>query len=309
MAKKQQTQKTGALTKKVRRRAKEALVEKKAAASKKGTEKIPFASTLTPGYLVAFRTSITGNVDYSKLIIESEHRVKGGANRAKWETTRTIEDPKEHAAAKTARGQACAAIRRVCIQSAFGLLCPEKKASELTAAIAEARRYADAFNKKAKITRLFVDALPGRVAQDDVQAVRAITSEVTELLAAMEKGVANVDAEAVRAAAARVKGLGEMLAPDAAEKVKAAVEVARQAARQIVKAGNKAAQEIDLEVIKQIAAARTSFLDFDAAVEIGDVGADARALDFEMPSFVPEGQLIPDTIGTPREIELENGGN
>ena len=237
-------------------------------------------STLRPGILVSLKTSITGNISYESRVIEPEHVTDAGTELAVWETSRTIADRAEMEAAKKARYDACLPIRQVCIQSAFGLLCPEARADELASAVAEAHKAGAAFNAGAKLTRLGVFVLCGRVNPDDMEAIRSINSEVRELLGAMEAGVSNLDAGAVRAAASRVKSLGEMLAPDAAEKVKDAVEVARAAARKIVKAGEQAAAEIDLAAVRSIAAARTAFLDLDDAPEVAAHGAEAaRELD------------------------------
>ena len=131
-------------------------------------------STLRPGLLVSLKTSITGNVSYTKQTIEAEHVAADGAQLAKWETERKIADPAEHEAACVARGKASNAIRRVCSVTAFGLLCPESEGDKLEGAIAEARAVAEEFNSKAAMTRLGVYVITGRIAPDDVEAVKAI---------------------------------------------------------------------------------------------------------------------------------------
>lgn len=241
---------------------------------------IPKISTLRPGILVSLKTSITGNISYESRVIEPEHVTADGTELARWETARTVVDPAEMEAARKARGDACTAIRRVCVQSAFGLLCPEARQGELADVIIAARATADGFNSLARVTHLGVYVLCGRVAPDDVEAIRSINSEVRELMSDMEAGVSNLDAGAIRAAANRVRSLGEMLAPDAADKVRDAVAVARAAAKKIVKAGEQAAQEVDREAIRTIAAARTSFLDLDDAAEVeAPAEESARELD------------------------------
>lgn len=245
------------------------------------------SSTIRPGLIVALSTSVSGNVKYNKRTIEAENITEEGAARAAWETTRTIFDPAEHEAAGKARGRVRTIISAVCATSAFGLLCPQANADKLEAAIAEARAVRDEFNASAKLSRLDVYVITGQVAQDDVEAVRAINSNVRELLQAMEQGLKNLDAKAVRDAADRLKSLGSMLSENAAENVKIAVETARKAARQIVKAGEEGAIAIDQAAINKIASQRTAFLDVEQ--EAGEVAAPVetgRALDL-LPAEVP----------------------
>ena len=192
-------------------------------------------STLRPGLLVSLKSSVAGNVSYTRRDLESEIS-KDGKAQAKWETERTITDVEEHEKAIKARNKARMTITRICSQSAFGLLCPEPAEAELEAAIAEARQITDAFNAEAKLSRVSLYVITGRIAPDDVEAVRAINSEVRELLDDMREGLQNLDVKAVREAASKAKSIGAMLSPDAAARIQIAIEAARTSARRIVQA-------------------------------------------------------------------------
>lgn len=218
-------------------------------------------SILRPGYLVRLSTALKGNVRYAKEDIERDHVTKKGERKASWKTERTIADPTEHELAWTARAKARNLIANACVHSVFGLLCPESNEEKLAEAIAEARSIVNKFNAKAKLTRLELYTLAGRVAPDDVEAVRAIKGEVRGLLEAMRDGIKNLDAKAVREAASKAKGLGAMLDSKAAERIQNAVATAREQARKIVKAGEQAAAEVDRMAIKRLTEARTAFLD------------------------------------------------
>jgi hypothetical protein len=246
-------------------------------------------STLRPGFLIGLKTSVRGNVQYQKQVIEAEHRTRSGAEKAKWQTERTISDPEEFKKANQARMKARQIIGSVCANSAFGLLCPESQLPKLEMAIKDARREVARFNKTATLTRVSVYVISGRIARDDVEAMRAINSEVRDLLKSMSDGVKNLDVEAVRGAANRARNIGSMLSPEAADKIKSAIETARGAARKIVKAGETAAQEIDREAIRAITQARTAFLDIDDAdaPEIASPDAEARAIDLHTEDEVP----------------------
>jgi hypothetical protein len=238
-------------------------------------------STLRPGFLVSLKTTLRGNVSYISETTEAEHTTETGVQRARWETERTISDPAEFEAAKQARGKARTAITRVCSASAFGLLCPETSALDLDRAIADAREIAQAFNATARLTRIEINVLCGRIAADDVEAVRAINSEVRELLETMSSGLEALDVDRVREAATKAKAVSNMLTPLAQARVQLAIEAARQQARKITQAGEAAAIAIDRAALQRITEARLEFLDLD---DFGSVSAPAepsRALDLE----------------------------
>jgi vacuolar-type H+-ATPase subunit H len=237
-------------------------------------------STLRPGLLVSLKTSVRGNISYDRRDIDIVRVTEDGMQIAKWETERTICDPQEYKTACETRSKARSVIRTACIDSAFGLLCPEKSENDLDAAIAEGRRLADEFNANAKLTRVKMYVIVGRIVPDDVEAVRAINSEVRDLLTRMADGIKNLNPPAVRDAGNRARNIGRMLSPEAQARVQAVIDVARSTAKEIVKAGEQAAQEIDLRAIARITEARTAFLEFDEpAAEITTPAMTGRVLD------------------------------
>lgn len=244
-------------------------------------------STLRPGLLVSLKTTLSGNVHYSAKDIETDHLDADGARRAVWETTRVVDDPTEHEAGVKARSKARSLITGVCAHSTFGLLCPESDADKLRAAITEARAEADAFNAEASLTTLAVNVIVGRIAADDVEAVRAINSEIRDLMYDMERGLRSMDVQTIREAANKARALSTMLSPVAAERARKAIDAARAAARQIVKAGEEAAQEVDQAVLDTIRNSRLAFLDLDEADEIQAPEAASRGLDLEMEVAAP----------------------
>jgi len=260
----------------------------------------PQIRTLRPGLLVALNTSIKGNISYGTVEIEGKHIDENGEERARWETTRVIMDPVEHELAWKVRVKARNLIKAVCAQSAFGLLCPEDRAGELIAAIAEARQMVQEFNDQAMLTSLSANVIFGRIEQDDVEAIRAISGEIRSLVEDMQIGLKNLDVKRVRDAASKAKSVGEMLSPDARQRLEEAVQVARKSARQIVKAGAEVAIEIDKVAIEQLDVARVSFLDIEAEAAEVVVAApemDARGLDLELDPM----SLANDETGWPFE--------
>jgi hypothetical protein len=260
------------------------------------------ASTLRPGLLVSLKTSVAGNVSYLRQDIDKNYKTEEGQQKAKWETERTITDPVEYEAAQKVRNKISAIIRGVCANSAFGLLCPESDADKLDAAIKESIALADAFNDVATITRVKVYVLPARIAQDDVSAMQAINSEVSELMETMQQGIANVNAKQVREATSRLRSVGMMLSPDMQARVQLAMDAAKSAARQIVKAGEQAAQQIDQSAIRRIAEQRTAFLDLDDVKEVAAPTQRAVSVDFD--TAKNETEIKARSVSSP-QLELE----
>jgi hypothetical protein len=256
-----------------------------------------FVSTLRPGLLVNIKTSIKGNVKYLKTDGD-EVQKRTGELITTWETERTVKDPAEQKTATEVRSKARNLIVGVCAASEFGLLCPEASRADLDKAFSKARGLCADFNATAKTTRLKFNAIAGRIAPDDLEAVRAINGEVRDLLGEMKLGIKALDVERVRDAASRAKKLGNMLAPEFKERIEETIKVVRAQAKKIVEAGEQAATAIDKETIKSLNAARTAFLDLDDAVEVAaPADISGRALDLaphevtiteQAPAAVPE---------------------
>jgi hypothetical protein len=236
-------------------------------------------STLRPGFLVSVKTSVAGNVRYKTFELEQDHVTVTGERKARWETERTITDPEEHERAIKARGLARSAVQTVCAKSAFGLLCPEANVDKLNAAVAKAREITESFNSNATLTRVHFNVLVGRIAPDDVEAVKAINSEIRDLMDAMASGLAAMDVKVVREAAIKAKSVSAMLDANASERVQKAISVARAAACAVVKAGEAGVVEIDEVAIQRLVEARTSFLDVDDAAPVGEAEGEGRGVD------------------------------
>lgn len=219
--------------------------------------------TLRPGLLVSMQTSIKGNTHYQTQEIEYQHETGDGGLRARWETTKTIADRQEHEEAIKQRTKIRGLILSVCTQSAFGLLCPNSREAELREAISVARKLTEDFNSTAQVSRMSVNVIFGRIAQDDVEAVRAISGEIRSLIEDMQAGVKTLDVKVIRAAANKATEVGKMLTPEANQRLAVAIDAARTTARKIAKAGEVAAQEIDKAAIRKMDMARTAFLDIN----------------------------------------------
>ena len=238
-------------------------------------------STLRPGLLVSLKTSCRGNVKYDRVDLEGG-RSEGSemtTEVTKWETTREIADIEEYKRARKAQSKASSIIRSVCSHSAFGLLCPESEADRLAAAIAEANQVTEAFNRSASLTRVNIYVIAGKVASDDVEAVKAINSEVRDLIEKLQEGVRNADVAVIRQTANKAREIGNVLTPEAQVRIQFAIDAARKVARDIVKAGEGAAIEVDQLAIRKIAEQRTAFLDLSDPAETAAPVHQARSIE------------------------------
>jgi hypothetical protein len=188
---------------------------------------------IKPGLLVSLSVRSRGGVSYQKR--DLTRTVEETTETKAWETTRVISDTEEHERATKVRGLARSTVAKVCTVSSFGLLCPEADEPALDAAMAEARRIVREFNETAQFTQIGVYVMKGRVASTDAEAAAAIAGEVRDLLTEMERACKAADVEAIREAASRAKGLGDVLEGPSAYAVSEAVKAARAIARTVVK--------------------------------------------------------------------------
>ena len=231
-------------------------------------------SILRPGFMVSLKTSVAGGVSYQRtdLTPSGDEAATEGAVVAKWETTKVVEDPMEHERASKARNEARSLVSKVCVATAFGLLCPETREEELLAAVAQARALVSRHNEDARCTRVSIYVMTGKIASSDEENARAIGDEVRSLIQGMSSAIDRLDSDAIREAANRAQKLEAMLAPEQAGRVGAAVIAARKAARDITRRVTKGGElaavvlaDIQRGAIEQ---ARIHFLDLDEPMAV-----------------------------------------
>jgi len=204
------------------------------------------------------------------------------------------------------RGKIRSLIIAECSPSNFGYLCLTANRANLERAIAEGRRLATEFNSESSIHKIKINVMTGEIMPDDVEAVRAIKSEITDLLEIMADGIKELDVEKVREAANKAKSVSNMLTEDASARVMEAVKAARKAATAINKAGEQAAIVIDRSVLATLAEARTAFLDIEEVAEETEIVPETpRTLDLDTESCpVPEAGVLKAADVSVPELEL-----
>jgi hypothetical protein len=225
------------------------------------------ASVIRPGLLVSLKSTVVGGVTYQRAELDVDASVAAdeGAEVERWETTKIVTDKEEHERATKCRSRALSLIRKECQATGFGLLCPQEREAALDVAVAAARQIVDSHNEVAEHTRVGLFVLKGRVASDDAEAAKAITSEIAELVVKMDAGIKEFDPKSIREAADRARELSAMLGDEERSKVSAAVAQARSAARTIVKRIEKEGEDRNTVLLDiqrgQIESARIAFLD------------------------------------------------
>lgn len=223
--------------------------------------------TIRPGLLVNIASSVEGGVSYQRFDIKTGEKLEDGSTHSEWNTKKVVDDEVELKRAEQTRSKARSMIAKLCTKSKFGHICSPAKEAELDAAITEARKLCDEHNSddQNKYTQIKIYVLKGRVESNDAEAMRSITSEITDLIAKMDAGIKEFDPEKIREAANNAREMSAMLGEEAQGKVNAAIQQARKAARTIVsriqeKGEDKAVVLMDIQR-GQIESARIAFLD------------------------------------------------
>ena len=214
---------------------------------------------IRPGYLVSLKTTLIGNISYHKQVLEREHVVEDGSEQARWETKRVIGDRDEHNLGRKMQADARAKITTVCTNTAFGLLCPEEKSNELQQAINEAKQIAAEFNRTARLSRINVYVIVGKIAPERFDVVSAMASEALELLTTIQSGIRNRDAVAIRTAANELRRLSDMFSENGRGKLQEALDAGRGAARKIIKVPAGPAHELEGQAAQVVNAVHRQF--------------------------------------------------
>ena len=265
-------------------------------------------SIIRPGFMVSLKTSVQGGVAYQRTDLDASGvDATGTAAVARWETTKIVADPAEHDKAVGVRNKARSLISKVCVPTAFGLLCPEAAEGDLLAAVAEARALVREHNDSASRTTVGLYVLTGKIASTDEENARAIGEEIRGLIAGMSSAIDRLDPEGLREAASKAQKVAAMLAPEESEKVGAAVQAARKAARDITRRVIKNAEPAAMVLLDiqrgAIEQARIAFLDLDGDATVA-AGEEMPAADLgRMASLEMAGEGQSDG-----EDEPSNGG-
>lgn len=222
--------------------------------------------SLKPGTIVLLSSRVTGGVSHKRadLPVDASLAPTEKAKVLRRETTTIISDPEERERATKLRSKLCGMIKKECISTQFGLLCPEANEEGLNKVIAEVNTLAREYNETSNVTKVYIYTLTGKIASNDEENARAISAEIQSLVARMDASIDRLDPEAIKKAASEAKRIASMLSPEASETVGLAVAAARKAARDITRLkGKGVVASVILKDIQRgaIEQARIAFLD------------------------------------------------
>ena len=233
---------------------------------------------LRAGLLLGLHVRIDGGRKYETEEIKS--RTDGATETAEWRTLRTIFDADEYKRAQGVASDVAGTIRKCCVQTDFGPMCPAERLDDLWAATAEARATAEEFNRTARYSTIRATMLPAMVGELDpasaaraaAEAEYAVAGEIRSLLESMQRGIEAADPAKIRDAASKARLLGTMLDEKNAARVTDAIAAARKVARDIVrrveKQGELASTVLaDLKgETSAVEAARFAYLDLEESL-------------------------------------------
>jgi hypothetical protein len=263
--------------------------------------------TLKPGLLVSLKTTMRGGVEYVREDISDKK--EGVTKVQEWKTVKRVANIKEYEAASKLRSKLGGLIRKVCVPSAFGLICPVSKEQELRDAIAEAKEAAARFNTKNATVSIGIYTLVGRIAETDQEAMRAIKDELKDMLAEMQRAIQGGAIEDAREAASKLLKMGMVLDEQTQGKVKRAVEEVRQIAKEAIKkvaeGGVTTAQAVANIKFTALEEARFAFLDEGETIApVSTLPAtDVRGLDADDVAEVDETARKADDLGVDKSSD------
>lgn len=255
---------------------------------------------LRPGFMLALQTTMKGGTAYE--LHESEIERDGGMIKKHRDSTVTIFDTEEHERAVKVRGEARYCVTRLCVKTPFSLLCPEENEAVMDEGILAAKKMVADFNATSIYTKIGFYTMKGKILGNDEANAAAIAAEMRSLLAEMSKAIEKMDPDAIREAIKKANEVSSMLVEEQQEKVSAAIEMARVAAREIAKTVKKkglGAVNVVTEYRAELAALKSAgnaFLDFEEPVAATDEVPGVQVKDLDLSDAAAPIEEYPDPV-------------
>lgn len=241
--------------------------------------------TIKPGILVTEHVSLTGGIHYQREYLDS--KTEDQTLIREWHTVATTDNVGERKGAQRVASKVYTLLRRVCVQTPVGLICPLDKSKDLEETLTEVRETIDEFNKVAmtckilayhacfevsSTNRMTLQAILDKVGQVASSVDAAITMQDTRALEKIPKRflngisphaalalpqekkdalLARVRAELIREAIAEAKGFDSLLPDTAGHEVREVIREARGIARKICNRVERRGEILD-EVINEV---------------------------------------------------------
>ncbi len=237
------------------------------------------AKDLNPCYLVNFRCSVHGGIQYRRGQEDVEQ--EGQREKATWETVRVLSDKDEYKKATSLRGKCKREIEKLGVDSVLGVIMDKARIADLESTVTAYQEEIDAFNAAANFSTMRFAVVRFEVKGDNEVALESMLSDMRDTLDALREAVANADYKEIRKVIQMMKGYATVLPGDAAKQVTNAIDDARVQARQIRRALEKRGEQLE-EVQNQVSTASVDMARFalldtestDSAEDNGEADGD-----------------------------------
>jgi hypothetical protein len=199
--------------------------------------------SIKPGILVAGKIYLKGGIRYKREYSPSQ--LDNNTLVREWNTVAIVEDIKEREEADRVRSSIYSKLRRVCVHTHIGMICPLEKKEELEKTLEEANFARTEFNNKANTCSLEVYYALFELKSDNAEVLSAIASQVQEGLEKVNSAIKMEDLRAINLAPKRfLEGLSPNEIISLPEKQRDVV-IARIRA-ELIRAAAKSMKDIDL---------------------------------------------------------------
>jgi len=214
------------------------------------------------GLALDLTVRVTGGIEYQRTQEGTARVLASGARVEAWATEKTTQNPLEHGAAVEARAAIRNSITRLCARTPLGdlLLVPPDREEELKGALEAASVKVRAHNAGASHHFLVMGAILTRFQPDDAWTVKSLRGEIMACLGTMEAGIAGGNPDRIRDACDSAKKILPMLSGVASLMITAAIDQAREAAREITRRCVRGDDDMG-DVIAEIQAGRSGLIE------------------------------------------------
>jgi hypothetical protein len=166
---------------------------------------------IEPCILVNDRVSVDRGVRYVRHDLFKKANPDGSED-AKWETERHYKDRSETKVANSTYTKARSLLRKVCLPTEIGFVCPVAKENELQAAIFAAGKLVDDANKSFKHCKITLRIVCTTIEPTNNAGVAMLEDTLTNTVASVKAALENFDMQRVREVLSSTKTLADVLA-------------------------------------------------------------------------------------------------
>jgi len=156
---------------------------------------------IKPGILVTEWLHRQGGIHYKREVLENYLEDKKRIRE--WKTFSIIDNEDEYKERTNVISVAYAKLRRLCVTTSVGLICPRSREKELKEIITEIRTDIDAFNNKASTCEIAARWGFFEIDENNQAAIAAIADHIAEIANSVDKALTQSDLEALRRAPVR----------------------------------------------------------------------------------------------------------